>query len=304
VKLLSPGSTIATAALCLTLGGTAFAANAVISSHGTPEVHGCVKDGRLRIIRHAPDGRCLADEKPVNWSRLGPAGPQGLTGAQGATGATGSEGAKGGTGSTGATGAAGSTGPQGADGPDGPSGATGPSGSTGPTGSTGATGATGPTGATGATGPTGSTGIQGAAGPSIGAGNVCGPGPFTEGVACSATLTTPSAGTLLITASGDVGFEGAPCIGEPANFRGIQLMAGKNNSAPSFQPTISAGAMTAGERYPISSTVTMQAFGAETVTLQARLDMIISSSCTTDTGDQVVAHNVSISGIFLKGSAP
>ena len=105
----------------------------VVIAQGTTQIHGCVKNGNLRII--GPTESCKQNETPLAWNIVGPSGPPGPQGP------------------------AGIPGPQGGPGPQGPIGLTGPIGPTGPQGQQGVPG---PQGTQGVQGP---QGLQGPAGP-------------------------------------------------------------------------------------------------------------------------------------------
>jgi hypothetical protein len=104
--------------------------------------------GKLKV------GDGVKDWNDLDYSGIGPTGPQGVKGDTGAIGPTGPQGVKGDTGDTGAIGP---TGPQGVKGDTGDTGAIGPTGPQGVKGDTGDTGPTGPTGPIGATGAAGIT---------------------------------------------------------------------------------------------------------------------------------------------------
>jgi hypothetical protein len=126
----SPALVVASLALLLSLGGSAYAAVALApGSVGTRQL----KDSAVTNGKLAGDSVTADKVKPYSLLRQDfapgqlPAGPKGPAGTQGPAGATG---------------------PQG------------PAGKTGPQGPAGATGAQGPAGATGAQGPAGVSGYQ------------------------------------------------------------------------------------------------------------------------------------------------
>jgi hypothetical protein len=66
----SPSFLLSTAALCVAVGGAAYAAGQPASTGST--VHACVSKttGVVRLVR-----RCTTRERAVTWNRTGPAGP-------------------------------------------------------------------------------------------------------------------------------------------------------------------------------------------------------------------------------------
>ena len=93
----SPALLVAVVALCVSLGGVAWAT--IPDSSGV--IHGCYipKVGVLRVIDTGakPAEKCVTSlgEVPLNWNQTGPAGPAGATGPQGRQGDTGPQGPRG-----------------------------------------------------------------------------------------------------------------------------------------------------------------------------------------------------------------
>lgn len=119
---------VATLALILAVGGSAFAAtNSGSAQPATLKLCAAKKNGDLRLLA---SGSCRATERPLTVDResipgptgaTGATGPQGAPGAQGETGAAGAPGAQGLPGAKGAAGEKGAQGVQGIQGPPGPS---------------------------------------------------------------------------------------------------------------------------------------------------------------------------------------
>src|SRR6266496_1318798 len=61
-------------AIALVVGGIAYAS--IPDSSGV--IHGCLKDGKLRIIDTDQGQSCVASEQALNWNQTGPQGPAGV----------------------------------------------------------------------------------------------------------------------------------------------------------------------------------------------------------------------------------
>jgi hypothetical protein len=110
----------------------------------------------------------------VDWSQIGPPGPQGIPGPPGPQGPAGPQGIPGPQGATGSVGPQGPAGPQGIPGPQ------------------GATGATGLTGSQGSAGPAGPTGAAGDAAPAFFTGQVKGLAQNVTGFGAPTGVSTTS----------------------------------------------------------------------------------------------------------------
>jgi len=162
---------VSSLALFLTLGGVAYATNALPGlSVGSRQLKPrAVRTGKIADravtrtkIRRGAVRYAHLNPRLLDWlkPRTGKQGPEGARGPVGATGPLGPIGLTGATGAQGTTGNQGATGPAGPPGTIGPTGAKGTTGAIGPAGETGSTGATGTTGATGVTGPAGIPGLS------------------------------------------------------------------------------------------------------------------------------------------------
>ncbi len=200
--------------------GNSTTGNFFIETPGAP--NNTIKSGNGNIT---VPGSVTAKEFIGDGSKLtnltqglvGPQGPKGDTGVAGPIGPIGPQGPKG------DTGVAGPIGPIGLQGPKGDTGVAGPIGPIGLQGPKGDTGVAGPIGPIGPQGPKGDTGVAGPIGPAGPAGATGPAGPSNVGVdwveagsggnlstvstssnIASVTVSAPSAGYVIVTASGSI----------------------------------------------------------------------------------------------------
>jgi hypothetical protein len=191
----------------------------------TPSDSFSIKNGTVSVSGTLRANKLVGDGSGITGvaGTPGPQGPKGDTGPQGPKGDSGAMGPQGPKGDTGVAGSAGPQGPKGdtgvagpagPQGPKGDSGAMGPQGPQGPKGDSGALGPQGPKGDTGAIGPQGPKGDKGDIGPAgptnvgvdwveSGSGGTISTASATSNIA-SVTISAPSAGYVIVTASGSV----------------------------------------------------------------------------------------------------